>query len=88
MEPIQLPDEELLSTTQAAKLLNVKPSWLYKAGKEKGLPAVRVGKHLRYSKQGLIVWALNQQAWEWNLEPEESPEVPDTAEEGTDAKPD
>ncbi len=61
--------EELLSTRDAAKLLGVKPSWIYRLAKKKGLPAVRIGKHLRYPRRELTKWAINQKAWEWRDDP-------------------
>lgn len=60
-EQPELPfDEPLLKAEDAAKLLSVKPSWVYEATREGRLPHIHVGRHIRFIKADLIHW-INQQ---------------------------
>jgi excisionase family DNA binding protein len=49
-------EDELLTTSQAAELLNVHSDWLYK--RAKNLPFTRrlSRKGLRFSRRGLLAW--------------------------------
>ena len=49
-------DDPLLRPDQAAALLNVKTSWVYDAVRTGTLPCVRVGRHVRFTKQMLEEW--------------------------------
>jgi excisionase family DNA binding protein len=49
-------EEPLLNAEQAAALLNVKPSWVREATRQKRLPCVRFGKHVRYTREGLAAY--------------------------------
>lgn len=50
-------DEPLLDAEQAAKLLNVRPSWIRDATRAGRLPCIRVGRHLRFTRPMLEQWA-------------------------------
>lgn len=49
-------DGPLLRPEQAAALLNVKTSWVYDAVRTGRLPCMRVGRHVRFSRQMLEDW--------------------------------
>jgi excisionase family DNA binding protein len=53
-------DEPLLNVAQAASLLNVRESWVRAAARAGRLPCVRVGRHLRFSREQLQHWLGEQ----------------------------
>jgi excisionase family DNA binding protein len=55
-------DEPLLTVDQTARLLAVKPGWVYAAVREGSLPSVRVGKHLRFIKADIVRWILERRS--------------------------
>ncbi len=59
---INITDKLLLTTSQAAELLNVseKTLWNHTAPRGNCIPAVRLGKTLRYSRQALERWITTQ----------------------------
>lgn len=52
--------EPLLNVSQAASLLNVRESWVRAAARTGQLPCVRVGRHLRFSREQLEHWLGEQ----------------------------
>ncbi len=52
-------DNELLTVSEMASLLKVKPSWLYfrtmQTGKD-SIPRVRIGKYLRFNPSKVMSW--------------------------------
>src|SRR5487761_1803800 len=52
--------EPLLNVAQAASLLNVRESWVRTAARTGQLPCVRVGRHLRFSREQLEQWLGEQ----------------------------
>jgi excisionase family DNA binding protein len=54
--PIRPLDGPLLTPDQAANLLNVKVSWIYEATRTNRLPCIRVGRHIRFTRQMLEEW--------------------------------
>jgi excisionase family DNA binding protein len=46
----------LLRPEEAARLLSVKTSWIYEAVRTRRLPCVRVGRHVRFTRQLLDEW--------------------------------
>lgn len=52
--------EPLLTAGQAAELLNVRVSWIRDATRAGHLPALRVGRHLRYTRTLLEAWLGEQ----------------------------
>jgi excisionase family DNA binding protein len=48
--------EPLLKADEAAVLLAVKPSWIYEAVRAGGLPCLRVGRHIRFTRPMLEDW--------------------------------
>jgi excisionase family DNA binding protein len=52
--------EPLLNVAQAASLLNVRESWVRTAARTGQLPCVRVGRHLRFSREQLEHWLGEQ----------------------------
>lgn len=52
--------EPLLNAPEAAELLNVRVSWVHEAVRERVLPCIRVGRHLRFTKGMLEDWIDGQ----------------------------
>lgn len=46
----------LLRAEDAARLLSVRTSWVYEAVRERRLPCVRVGRHIRFTRRMLDDW--------------------------------
>jgi excisionase family DNA binding protein len=46
-------DEPLLGAAQAARLLSVRPAWIYAAVREGRLPHVRLGRQVRFLRADL-----------------------------------
>jgi excisionase family DNA binding protein len=53
-------DDPLLRPEEAARLLAVKRSWIYEAVREKRLPCLRVGRHIRFTRGMLEGWLKEQ----------------------------
>jgi excisionase family DNA binding protein len=51
--------ETLLKPAEAARLLAVRPSWIYDAVRNGRLPAIRVGRHLRFTRAQLEEWVAD-----------------------------
>lgn len=49
-------DTPLLKPEQAAELLAVRVSWIYEAVRTNRLPCLRVGRHIRFTRQMLENW--------------------------------
>jgi excisionase family DNA binding protein len=47
---------QLLTAEQVAKRLQVKPSWVYRAAREGTIPAVRLGRWVRFDPDALDRW--------------------------------
>ncbi len=52
--------EPLLDTVAAARLLSVKPSWIYEAVRDGRLPHIKIGRHIRFLRSDLEEWVLTQ----------------------------
>jgi excisionase family DNA binding protein len=56
----QLPNprlqEPLLRPEDAARLLSVKPSWIYEAVRARRMPCVRIGRHIRFTQPMIEEW--------------------------------
>jgi excisionase family DNA binding protein len=52
----------LLKPEQAAELLSVRPSWIYEAVRANRLPCIRVGRHIRFTRELLEDWLSGQVA--------------------------
>jgi excisionase family DNA binding protein len=52
----------LLRPTEAAELLSVRPSWIYEAVRANRLPCLRVGRHIRFTREMLQAWLAEQRA--------------------------
>jgi excisionase family DNA binding protein len=50
----------LLRPTEAAELLAVRPSWVYEAVRTNRLPCLRVGRHIRFTREMLEAWLAEQ----------------------------
>jgi excisionase family DNA binding protein len=50
----------LLRADQVAEVLNVRPSWVYDAVRTGSLPCVRVGRHIRFTREMLATWLAAQ----------------------------
>lgn len=54
-------DEPLLDAEQAAKLLNVRVSWIREATRTGLLPCIKVGRQVRWTKRMLEGWLTSRQ---------------------------
>jgi excisionase family DNA binding protein len=54
--------EPLLTATDAATSLAVRPSWVYAAVREGRLPHVRVGRHVRFLRSDLASFVAHHHA--------------------------
>ena len=53
--PMRL-DSPLLKPEQAAELLAVRTSWIYEAVRSNRLPCLRIGRHIRFTREMLEQW--------------------------------
>lgn len=53
-------NDEVLTIGEAAVLLKVSESTIYQLSRQGGLPARKVGREWRFSKQALMVWLANK----------------------------
>jgi excisionase family DNA binding protein len=58
--PATLAEGPLLRPEQAAHLLSVKTSWVYEAVRSGRVPCIRVGRHIRFTRQMLEDWLAEQ----------------------------
>jgi excisionase family DNA binding protein len=49
-------DGPLLRPEEVAALLSVKTSWVYEAVRSGGLPCLRIGRHIRFTRAMLEEW--------------------------------
>ena len=49
-------DNPLLKPEQAAELLAVRTSWIYEAVRTNRLPCLRIGRHIRFTREMLKEW--------------------------------
>jgi excisionase family DNA binding protein len=56
--PGLLAEEPLLRPEDAARLLSVKPSWIYEAVRAGRMPCLRVGRHIRFTRTMLEGWLV------------------------------
>lgn len=52
--------EPLLDAGDAARLLAVRPSWVYEAVRDGRLPHLKIGRHIRFLRADLEEWILTQ----------------------------
>jgi excisionase family DNA binding protein len=52
--------EPLLDAAAAAKLLAVKPSWVYEAVRSRRIPHLKIGRHIRFLRSDLEAWIDSQ----------------------------
>jgi excisionase family DNA binding protein len=63
MEPRALRlDNPLLKPEQAAELLAVRASWIYEAVRTNRLPCLRIGRHIRFTREMLEEWLRERAA--------------------------
>jgi excisionase family DNA binding protein len=55
-------DSPLLKPEQAAELLAVRTSWIYEAVRTHRLPCLRIGRHIRFTREMLEQWLREQAA--------------------------
>lgn len=56
-------DDPLRDVEQVADYLNVSQRWVRREGPGHGLPAYRVGKHLRYKPAEIRAWLKQQRSY-------------------------
>jgi len=54
--------EPLLDAAAAARLLSVRPSWIYEAVRAGRLPHLKIGRHIRFLRSDLESWVLTTRA--------------------------
>jgi excisionase family DNA binding protein len=59
--PLRL-DSPLLKPEQAAELLAVRTSWIYEAVRTNRLPCLRIGRHIRFTRDMLEEWLRERAA--------------------------
>ena len=52
--------EPLLDAAEAARLLSVRPSWIYEAVRAGRLPHLKIGRHIRFLRSDLESWVLTR----------------------------
>jgi excisionase family DNA binding protein len=55
-------DNPLLKPDQAAELLAVRTSWIYEAVRTNRLPCLRIGRHIRFTREMLEEWLRERAA--------------------------
>ena len=55
-------DSPLLKPAQAAELLAVRTSWIYEAVRTNRLPCLRIGRHIRFTREMLEEWLRERAA--------------------------
>jgi excisionase family DNA binding protein len=55
-------DSPLLKPEQATELLAVRTSWIYEAVRTNRLPCLRIGRHIRFTRETLEEWLREQAA--------------------------
>ena len=55
-------DNPLLKPEQAAELLAVRTSWIYEAVRTNRLPCLRIGRHIRFTREMLEEWLQERAA--------------------------
>jgi excisionase family DNA binding protein len=55
-------DNPLLRPEQAAELLAVRTSWIYEAVRTNRLPCLRIGRHIRFTREMLEEWLQERAA--------------------------
>jgi excisionase family DNA binding protein len=55
-------DSPLLKPEQAAELLAVRTSWIYEAVRTNRLPCLRIGRHIRFTREMLEEWLRERAA--------------------------
>ena len=69
MPDLQQLAEPLLDANEAARLLHVPRSTLYELVRSGGLPHVRIGRSLRFTKDGLGIWVAKHSCNDASLAP-------------------
>lgn len=54
-------DDDILDPNDLARFLKTQKSWVYRAVEERGLPAFRLGKYLRFRRRDVMAWIAAQQ---------------------------
>jgi excisionase family DNA binding protein len=56
--------EPLLDAAAAARLLSVRPSWIYEAVRAGRLPHLKIGRHIRFLRSDLEDWVVTRRVAE------------------------
>jgi excisionase family DNA binding protein len=54
--PDQIPAARLFTPQRTAEYLGVRPSWVYEQARNRRLPHLKLGKHLRFLQEDLDAW--------------------------------
>jgi excisionase family DNA binding protein len=55
-------DTPLLAPAEAAELLSVRVSWIYEAVRAGAMPCLRIGRHIRFTRNMLEEWLTGRVA--------------------------
>jgi excisionase family DNA binding protein len=55
-------DSPLLKPEEAAELLAVRTSWIYEAVRTNRMPCLRIGRHIRFTREMLEQWLRERTA--------------------------
>jgi excisionase family DNA binding protein len=56
--------EPLLDAAAAARLLSVRPSWIYEAVRAGRVPHLKIGRHIRFLRSDLEEWIVTRRVGE------------------------
>lgn len=51
----------LLDANELAEWLNVTPAWVLEAARSGEMPAIKLGRYWRFSKEGIAAWLVERQ---------------------------
>lgn len=54
-------DETLLTVQEVAKILRVRPRWVYEASARGDLPSFKVGGYVRFRREDIKQWIADRQ---------------------------
>lgn len=60
--------DELLTAEQIAEILKVRKNRVYELARSAGLPSVKIGRYLRFPRQGLAEWLEKNMSHSNNLQ--------------------
>lgn len=53
--------DRLLTAEEVAEILGVSPEWVYDAARERRLPCIRIGRIVRFRREAIEAWIIDQE---------------------------